>query len=198
MKQEIDQFSTTLDPSVHDSVYHASKLKTEARVSSLWQDYEDPDQLRRLAGAIKQHTLEHLDTYLEKAEKALTANGASVHYAADAESANRTVLRIMKENNARRMVKSKSMVSEETELVPFLEKHGMEAVETDLGEYIVQIDHDHPSHIVTPIIHKSRQEVARSFEREGLGDYNDDPETITRRARAHLRRKYLEADVGLT
>ena len=198
MKQEIDNYSATLDPHVQGSVYHASKKKTESRVSSLWQDYEEPDDLRRLAGEIKQHTLEHLDTYLEQAEKALTANGATVHFAADAESANQTVLRIMQENKARRMVKSKSMVSEETELVPFLEKHGMEAVETDLGEYIVQIDHDHPSHIVTPIIHKSRQEVARSFEREGLGDYNDDPETITRRARAHLRRKYLEADVGLT
>lgn len=198
MKQEIDHFSTTLDPQVRDSVYRASKLKTESRVSALWQDYEDPDHLRRLAGMIKQHTLEHLDTYLEQAEKSLTDNGAVVHYAADAEAANEAVLRIMQENNARRMVKSKSMVSEETELVPFLEKHGMEAVETDLGEYIVQIDHDHPSHIVTPIIHKSRQEVARSFEREGLGDYNDDPETITQRARTHLRRKYLEADVGLT
>lgn len=104
----------------------------------------------------------------------------------------------MQSVGAKKMVKAKSMVSEETELVPFLEKHGMEAVETDLGEFIVQIDGDHPSHIVTPIVHKNRREVARSFEREGLGAYNDDPETITRRARAHLRGKYFEADVGLT
>jgi len=96
------------------------------------------------------------------------------------------------------MVKAKTMVSEEIELAAFLEKHGMEALETDLGEFIVQIDHDHPSHIVRPIIHKNRREIARSFEREGLGAYNDDPATITRRARQFLRHKYLEADVGLT
>ncbi|MCD8482599.1 MAG: lactate utilization protein, partial [Verrucomicrobia bacterium] len=80
----------------------------------------------------------------------------------------------------------------------FLEKHGIEAVETDLGEFIVQIDGDHPSHIVTPIVHKNRRQVAESFERHGLGAYNDDPTTITRRARNFLRGKYLEADVGLT
>lgn len=198
MKQEIDTFSRDLRPQVHDSVYHSSKVKTEARFNILRQDFPDADHLRRLAGQIKQHTLEQLDRYLEQAEAAFTHNGAQVHYAVDDASANRKILEIMQQHGARRMVKSKSMVSEETELVPFLEKHGMEAVETDLGEFIVQIDHDHPSHIVTPIIHKTRQEVARSFEREGLGDYNDDPQTITRRARAYLRRKYLEAEVGLT
>jgi L-lactate dehydrogenase complex protein LldF len=90
------------------------------------------------------------------------------------------------------------MVSEEIALAPFLEKHGIEALETDLGEFIVQIDHDHPSHIVRPIIHKNRREIATSFERHGLGAYNDDPQTITRRARQFLRQKYLQADVGLT
>jgi L-lactate dehydrogenase complex protein LldF len=74
----------------------------------------------------------------------------------------------------------------------------MEALETDLGEFIIQIDHDHPSHIVRPIIHKNRREIATSFEREGLGAYNDDPATITQRARQFLRHKYLSADVGLT
>jgi L-lactate dehydrogenase complex protein LldF len=198
MKQSIDHFPDGLAEGVHKAVHHASKLKTEARVATLWRDYEEPDRLRKLAGRIKQHTLEHLDAYLEKAETALRRNGAEVHFAVDAEAANRTILEIMRRHGASRMVKAKSMVSEETELVPYLEKHGMEAVETDLGEFIVQIDGDHPSHIVTPIIHKNRQQVARSFEREGLGDYNDDPQTITLRARAHLRRKYLEADVGLT
>jgi len=90
------------------------------------------------------------------------------------------------------------MVSEEIELTPFLEARGMEALETDLGEFIVQIDHDHPSHIVKPIIHKNRREIAESFEKNGLGAYNDDPQTITRRARQFLRQKYLEADVALT
>lgn len=198
MRQEIDDYASALTSEVRSSVHSASKLKTESRVDVLFKDFDDPDSLRELAGTIKQHTLEHLDTYLEQAERALRAKGAKVEYAVDAETANRKILEIMQRHGAKRMVKSKSMVSEETELVPYLEKHGMEAVETDLGEFIVQIDGDHPSHIVTPIIHKNRQQVARSFEKEGLGDYNDDPETITRRAREHLRGKYLEADVGLT
>jgi L-lactate dehydrogenase complex protein LldF len=121
-----------------------------------------------------------------------------VHWASDGAEANRIVLEIMQRRGAKRLVKAKSMVSEETELVPFLEKHGIESVETDLGEYIIQIDGDHPSHIVKPIIHKNRRDIARSFEREGLGEYNDDPAVITRRARVHLRKKYLQADVGMT
>jgi L-lactate dehydrogenase complex protein LldF len=96
------------------------------------------------------------------------------------------------------MVKAKTMVSEEIELGEFLEARGIEALETDLGEFIVQIDHDHPSHIVRPIIHKNRREIATSFEKNGLGAYDDTPGVITNRARQFLRKKYLEADVGLT
>ncbi len=198
MKQTIDLFSLDLPASVKESVHHASKLKTEKRVDSLWRDYEDPDSLRKLAGTIKQHTLEHLDQYLEQAEQNFLKNGAQVHWAADGDEANKLVLDIMQQHNTTKMVKSKSMVSEETELVPYLEKNGIEAVETDLGEYVVQIDGDHPSHIVTPIIHKNRKDVARSFEREGIGEYTEDPQTLTAIARNFLRRKYLEADVGLT
>lgn len=196
--QLIDKFATDLTSEVAQSVHSGSKVKTEKRYAILANDYPDPDKLRKTAGLVKQHTLEHLDTYLEQAEASLKRNGAEVYYARDGESANQIILDIMQRNNARKMVKSKSMVSEETELVPFLEKHGMEAIETDLGEFILQLDGDHPSHIVTPIVHKNRRQIAKSFEREGLGDYNDDPQTITHRARVHLRKKYLEADVGLT
>lgn len=196
--QEIDQYAVNLTPDVRASVHGSSKIKTEKRADILRDDYPDADALRRTAGQVKQHTLENLDTYLEKAEDALRRNGAHVHWASDGSSANETILRILRGAGAKRIVKAKSMVSEEIESVPFLEKHGIEAVETDLGEYILQIDGDHPSHIVTPIVHKNRREVARSFEREGLGAYNDDPETITRRARAHLRRKYFEAEAGMT
>jgi len=196
--QRIDNFAADLSAEVHESVYIGSKAKTEKRFDILGRHYADPDKLRRKAGEIKQHTLENLSQYLEKAETRLKQNGAQVHFAATDDRANEIILDIMRKAGAKKMVKSKSMVSEETHLVPYLEKNGMEAVETDLGEYILQIDHDHPSHIVTPIVHKNRRQIARSFEREGLGDYNDDPETITRRARRHLRRKYLEADVSLT
>ncbi|MCC5834626.1 MAG: iron-sulfur cluster-binding protein [Opitutales bacterium] len=196
--QLIDKFAKDLSPEVAQSVHSGSKVKTEKRYAILGSDYPDPDKLRKTAGLVKQHTLEHLDTYLEEAEASLKRNGAQVYFAKDGDTANQVILDIMRQNNARKMVKSKSMVSEETELVPFLEKNGMEAIETDLGEFILQIDGDHPSHIVTPIVHKNRRQIAASFEREGLGDYNDDPQTITQRARVHLRKKYLEADVGLT
>jgi L-lactate dehydrogenase complex protein LldF len=113
--------------------------------------------------------VENLDTYLPAVEARLKANGVHVHWAGTAEAANEAVLRIMRARGATKLVKSKTMVSEETELEGFLEKHGIESLETDLGEFIVQIDGDHPSHIVKPIIHKNRREIARSFEREGLG-----------------------------
>lgn len=196
--QPIDAFARDLPESVRQSVYHASKLKTEKRVDVLWRDYPDPNANRQLAGEIKQHTLEHLDSYLVAAEARLKANGATVHWAADADACNRIIGGILESNNCSLVVKSKSMVTEEIELVPYLAQRGIEAIETDLGEYIVQIDGDHPSHIVTPIIHKNRGDIARSFEREGLGSYNDDPEVITMRARNFLRGKYLQAHAGIT
>ncbi|MBA4136041.1 MAG: iron-sulfur cluster-binding protein [Opitutus sp.] len=196
--QPIDQFAAQLPPTTRQSVYHSTKGTHEKRTKLLFDHFESPDRLREIAGEIKQHVIENLDTLLPAVEAKLQANGATVHWAATAESACATVLQIMQARCATKMVKAKTMVSEEIELAHYLEKHGIEALETDLGEFIVQIDQDHPSHIVRPIIHKSRQEIAKSFEREGLGDYNDDPETITRRARHFLRHKYLVADVGLT
>ncbi|PTX95687.1 LutB/LldF family L-lactate oxidation iron-sulfur protein [Opitutus sp. ER46] len=196
--QPIDQYATQIPREKRAAVYQGTKATHEKRTKLLFDQFADPNRLRRLAGEIKQHTIENLDTYLPQVEAKLKANGVNVHWAGNAESACKAVLDIMQARGATKIVKAKTMVSEEIELAPFLEKHGMEALETDLGEFIVQIDHDHPSHIVRPIIHKSRAEIARSFEREGLGAYNDDPETITRRARQFLRHKYLSADVGMT
>jgi len=197
-QQQIDTFARDLEASVHDSVYSGSKAGTEKRYDSLYRDYPEPDKLREIAGRIKQHALENLDRYLPDAEAKLKAQGAHVHFASDGDRACELIAAIMREAGAKKMVKSKSMASEEIHLGKYLEKAGFECLETDLGEYIIQIDGDHPSHIVKPIIHKNRRQIAESFEREGLGDYNDDPQTITRRARNHLRKKYLEADVGLT
>ena len=196
--QPIDQYAAKLKVDTRASVYLSTKATHEKRTKLLFDQFADPNRLREIAGEIKQHAIENLDTFLPQVESKLKANGAQVHWAATAESACETVLRIMQARGATKLVKSKTMVSEEIELAHFLERHGMEALETDLGEFIVQIDHDHPSHIVRPIIHKNRREIAESFEREGLGAYNDDPTTITRRARQFLRHKYLEAEVGLT
>ncbi|MCF7689360.1 MAG: LUD domain-containing protein, partial [Cephaloticoccus sp.] len=197
-KQLIDQFAASLPADKRASVYQSTKATHEKRTKMLFDQFADPNRLRHLAGDIKQHVLEHLDTMLPAVEAKLQENGAQVHWASTAEAACEAVLRIMQARGATKMVKAKTMVSEEIELAHYLEKHGIEALETDLGEFIIQIDNDHPSHIVRPIIHKNRREIATSFERHGLGAYNDDPQTITRRAREFLRQKYLQADVGLT
>lgn len=196
--QPIDAFAAALPADKRASVRDSSKLTHDRRTQLLHDSFAHPNRLRRLAGDIRQHVIENLDTYLPAAEKRLAANGVTVHWAPDAAAACEAVLGIMRARGATRMVKSKTMVSEEIGLNRFLKGHGIEALETDLGEFIVQIDHDEPSHIVRPIAHKNRREIARSFEREGLGPYNDDPETITRRARAFMRGKYAQADVGLT
>lgn len=196
--QQIDQYASKISAEKQAAVYDGSKKGHEKRTKVLFGDFPHADDLRELAGNIKQHTLENLDAYLPQVEAKLQANGAKVHWAADGKEACEQVLKIMQDRTALKMVKAKTMVSEEIELAHFLEQHGIEALETDLGEFIVQIDHDHPSHIVKPIIHKNRREIAKSFEQHGLGAYNDDPETITRRARQYLRHKYLQADVGLT
>ncbi len=196
--QQIDQFAAGLAREKRAAVYDGSKAGYDSRLKALFTHYTAPDELRHLAGEIKQHAIENLDTYLPQVEAKLQENGAKVHWAVDAKEACEAVLKIMRDRGATKMVKAKTMVSEEIELAHFLEKEGMECLETDLGEFIVQIDHDHPSHIVKPIIHKNRREIATSFEKNGLGEYNDDPGTITRRARQYLRHKYLAADVALT
>ena len=196
--QPLDTFTATIPADKRASVYQSTKGTHEKRTKMLFDQFADPDALRRTAGEIKQHVLENLDTYLPAVEAKMKANGVQVHWAGTADEACAAVHGIMLARGAKKMVKAKTMVSEEIHLADYLEKRGMTALETDLGEFIVQIDKDHPSHIVRPIIHKNRREIATSFEREGLGAYNDDPETITRRARQFLRHKYLEADVGLT
>lgn len=196
--QPIDQFAAKLSQERHNSVYLGSKAGHEKRTQVLFDAFPLANDLRVLAGEIKQHAIEHLDTYLPQVEERLTANGAQVHWAFTAEDACAAVHQIMQKRGATRMVKAKTMVSEEIELEAYLKARGIEALETDLGEFIVQLDGDHPSHVVKPIIHKNRREIAESFEKHGLGAYNDEPEVITRRARNFLRHKYLEAEVGLT
>jgi len=177
--QPIDSFARGLDPETRDAIAGSTARRTKSRVDVLREDFTDPDALRRIAGEVKRHTLDHLDQYLEQAEHALRKNGARVHFASDAQAARQAILGILQDHRARLVIKSKSMATEEIHLNPWLEEHGVDCVESDLGEFIVQIDEDSPSHIVQPIIHKNRRQVARSLERHGLGDYDDDPDTGT-------------------
>jgi len=196
--QRIDQAAAALSPKTKAAVYEGSKAVHEKRTRLLFDHYGDPDRLRRLAGEIKRHVVENLDTYLPAVEARLVANGARVHWASTAEAACEAVHSILRARGATKLVKAKTMVSEEIGLAEYLERRGVEALETDLGEFIVQLDHDQPSHIIAPIRHKNRRQIAELFERNGLGAYDDEPGMITQRARQYLRHKYLEADAGLT
>ena len=199
MRQPIDTYARKISQEKQTAVITGATASSERRHEVLHQDYKNPNKLRRLAAAIKDHTLAHLDEYLGSAEAALKEQGAQVHWAGDGDEANRTILQILRDHKVTRLTKSKSMVSEEIHLNPYLIANGIECLESDLGEFIVQLDDDEPSHIVRPIIHKNRREIARSFQREGIADdYNDDPEAITRRARVYLRKKYFEAEAGIT
>jgi L-lactate dehydrogenase complex protein LldF len=197
--QLIDDYARHISDEKQSSVLNGAAAGTAKRYQVLYQDYADPDALRRLAGAIKDHTLHHLGSYLTQAEQALTARGVHVHFAETDEDARQTILTILRQHEVTRLTKSKSMAAEEIHLNPFLIANGVACLESDLGEFIIQLDDDIPSHIVKPIIHKNRREIANTFLREGVAaDYNDDPETITRRARVFLRKKYMDAQACIT
>ncbi len=197
-RQALDAFAAGIESEVLEAIEIGARSGVDKRLATLTEDYADADALRRLAGQVRQHTLDHLDEYLASAEERLTSHGAQVHFAASPDRALEMILDIVRASGTRVITKSKSMASEELDLTRRLTEEGFEPVETDLGEFVVQLDGDRPSHIVKPIIHKNRRDVARSFERCGLGDYDDDPETITRRARAYMRDKFLDARVTMT
>ena len=160
----------------------------------------------RVAGAeAKDETLTHLGDYLEQLEASLTANGATVHWARDAQEANRIVLDIVRSKEVDEVVKVKSMVTQEIELNEALEAAGIHAWETDLAELIVQLGHDRPSHILVPAIHRNRSEIREIFLREmgtvgrpAPDDLTDDPARLAEAARLHLREKFLRAKVGVS
>src|SRR5918999_3753326 len=143
----------------------------------------DADGLRDLAGRIKQHALDYLDYYLEELASNVRKNGGHVHFASTADDARRIILDICKQTGATRVIKSKSMASEEINLAHVMELAGMDVVETDLGEFIVQISHDKPSHLVAPIVHMDRASIAKLFSEYFKTPYNDDPHALTMQAR---------------
>lgn len=156
------------------------------------------DALREQAKRIKEHTLAYLDRYLEQLEREVHSRGGRVHWARDVEEACAHVVRICRESGARLVAKSKSMVTEEVELNRALAAAGVQVVETDLGEFVVQISGDRPSHLIAPIIHRRREDVAQLFAHH-LGTPPDaDVTVLTAAARQHLRQAFLRADVGVT
>jgi L-lactate dehydrogenase complex protein LldF len=160
------------------------------------------DALRDAARDIKDHTLAHLDLYLEAYEARVAAAGGRVHYAVTAEEARAIILQICRSAAARTVTKGKTMIAEEIGLNDFLEHNGIEPVETDLGEYIIQIRHEMPSHIIAPAIHLNKDQVEADFRRVHTHLPKDrnlaEPATLLAEARGILREKFLAADVGIT
>jgi L-lactate dehydrogenase complex protein LldF len=158
----------------------------------------DSDKLRDHAKRIKEHTLAHLDKYLEQLEGSVHSSGGRVHWAATAADARQIVLDIARKGNCRRAVKSKSMTSEEIHLNPALQATGIEVTETDFGEYIIQVAGERPSHLVAPAVHHTRESVARVLSSHLREKLPDDPASLALAGRRVLRDKFYQADLGIT
>jgi L-lactate dehydrogenase complex protein LldF len=162
------------------------------------EQFSDVNLVRERAKNLKWKSIEKLDKQLEDFEAAITKRGAKVIYAEDAQQALDAIGKICVEKNCKTLVKSKSMVTEEIHLNKYLEKQGIQSVETDLGEYIQQLDGEPPYHIVTPAMHKSKEDVAKLFAEKLGTDPKLSPEELTLVARDILREKYVQAEVGIT
>ena len=179
----------------HDQALWFVRVKRDNAAASV----PDWEALRDRASAIKEHALTHLDEYLAQFEANALANGMHVHWARDADEHNRIVHEILSNAGAKRLVKSKSMLTEECGLNPYLEARGIEVVDTDLGERVVQLRGEGPSHIVMPAIHLKKEEVGDTFhEHLGTPAGLADPPALASAAREHLRARFLAADATLT
>ncbi|MDQ7784976.1 MAG: LutB/LldF family L-lactate oxidation iron-sulfur protein [Desulfomonilaceae bacterium] len=184
------------DASLRASMRHAAETfaskRTGAFASVPVEDWRDR------ASEIRLNVLDNLPDYLDRFTAAATRAGAVVHRAKDAAAARETVAYLLKDRRVDKVVKSKSMVTEEIHLNDHLEMRGIEVVETDLGEYIIQIAGEAPSHIIVPAIHKNRRQVGKVFS-EKLGvEYTDDPVVLTSIARKILRKEFLSAQAGIS
>lgn len=191
------------------TIFNKDEAKVNWHDKALWFVREKRDTaankvkgweyLRELASGIKANVLSNLDEYLVEFEKNAVKNSIKVHWASNADEHNQIVLKILADNNAKKVVKSKSMLTEECHLNPYLEAKGIEVIDTDLGERIVQLAKEAPSHIVLPAIHKTKEEVDVLFQEHlGTKPSNGNPEYLTNEARKHLRDKFLKADAAIT
>ncbi|MGA7109260.1 MAG: LutB/LldF family L-lactate oxidation iron-sulfur protein [Terracidiphilus sp.] len=180
------------------NVAHATDV-IQAKRALLVAEKSDWQDLRRAAAAIKDDVLANLDRYLVEFELRCTAAGGHVHWASDAVEAQRIILDILRQENSTEVIKIKTMTSAEIHLNPALEAAGIQAVETDLAELILQLGDDEPSHIVAPALHVNRGQVRDIFTRRmGLADLSDDPQALTAAARAYLRKKFLSVDAAIS
>ena len=171
----------------------------QAKRRAQFPDREELEGLRDLGAAIRRYSLAHLPRLLEQLEANLTAKGVQVHWAQTPDEANAIALAIAQRVKARSVIKGKSMVSEEVEFNHAMQAAGIEAIESDMGEYIVQLAGEKPSHIIMPAIHKTKQDIARLFAKELPGvAYTEDVDALIQIGRRVLRHKFAEADIGLS
>ena len=186
------------DPVLRRSFRGAMDFLTDKRAAQ-FPDLERFERLRSLGEGIRKHALAHLPDLLEQLEARLTANGVQVHWAADADEANRIFLDIANHHGAKRMVKGKSMVSEEIELNHRMAEHDIACIETDMGEYILQLDGDRPSHIIMPAIHKTKDDVSRIFaDKLPHEPYTEDDAELIAIGRRALRDEFRHAKIGVS
>lgn len=188
------------DTQLRRNLTHATRV-IRAKRDDVVGELDDWQELRLAGAAIKDQALRHLDHYLEKFEAAATAAGAQVHWALDGIEANRIVADLVRKAGADEVVKVKSMATQEMGMNEALAAEGIAALETDLAELIVQLNDDLPSHILVPAIHRNRAEIREIFLREmpdAPADLTDEPRALAGAARAHLRRKFMTAKVGVS
>jgi L-lactate dehydrogenase complex protein LldF len=188
------------DTQLRHNLTHATHTIRAKRAKAV-AELDDWEQLRQAAKAIKDHTLANLDTYLLRLEQNVTEAGGHVHWAADAAEANEIVSGLVRDARADKVVKVKSMATQEIGLNDALDAEGIEAIETDLAELIVQLGHDLPSHILVPAIHKNRSEIREIFRKQmpdAPAGLTDEPKELAAAARAHLRQEFLHATVGIS
>ena len=174
-------------------------MHVRTRRDNAAKDVPEWEALRELAAAIKKHTLSNLADYLEEFERRATEHGIVVHWAEDGAAHNAIVHGLLAKHGVTRVVKSKSMLTEECGLNPYLEERGIEIIDTDLGERIVQLRDESPSHIVMPAIHLTRGDIGVLFhDRLGTPKGEQDPTRLTEAARRHLREKFLGGEAGIT
>ncbi len=202
MQQKIE-FSQRIHQALNNSQLRANFRSAMdglmAKRLAAFPDKKRVELLRYRGAAIRANALSKLPELLAQLETKCIENGIQVHWAETVEQANQAVLKIMQSHNAKHLIKGKSMVSEEMELNHFLEQHGIDVLESDLGEFIVQLAGEPPSHIVAPAIHKSRKDIAQLFQQKFPDiPYSEDVDTLTRSARDILRRKFYQAKIGLS
>ncbi|MDX1636699.1 MAG: LutB/LldF family L-lactate oxidation iron-sulfur protein [Balneolaceae bacterium] len=180
------------------NIGHATHTIREKR-RLVVDEMPDWEALREAGNKIKQRVMRHLDTYLLQLENAVQEAGGVVHWARDADEANRIVLDLVKQQQVEEVVKVKSITTDEIKLNKALAQEGIQALETDLAELIVQLAEDEPSHILVPAIHKNRAEIRELFRKKlDQKELSDRPEDLAEAARLYLRRKFLSAEVGIS